>query len=70
MPVDCPPASTPDVSKQTASMPQPVTPTFEERSAALQARSAAHDRAVRRKTAIAAPIMAVVATVLNLLFAS
>jgi hypothetical protein len=37
--------------------------TFDERWAAWQAKGAAHDRAVRRKVAIAAPILLVVAAV-------
>ena len=37
--------------------------TFDERWAAWQARGAAHDRAVRRKMAIAAPILLVVVAV-------
>jgi hypothetical protein len=36
---------------------------FDERWAAWQARGAAHDRAVRRKMAFAAPILILVATV-------
>jgi small-conductance mechanosensitive channel len=36
---------------------------FEERWAAWQARGAAHDRAVRRKMTVAAPILLVVAVV-------
>ena len=36
---------------------------FDERWAAWQARGAAHDRAVRRKMAIAAPILLVIAAV-------
>jgi hypothetical protein len=43
----------------------PVTDsaTFDERWAAWQAKGAAHDRAVRRKMAIAAPILLVVVAV-------
>ena len=43
----------------------PVTDsaTFDERWAAWQAKGAAHDRAVRRKMAIAAPILFVVVTI-------
>jgi hypothetical protein len=37
--------------------------TFDERWAAWQAKGAAHDRAVRRKMAIAAPILLVVVTI-------
>jgi hypothetical protein len=44
----------------------PVTDsaTFDERWAAWQAKGAAHDRAVRRKMAIAAPILLVVVAVI------
>ena len=38
--------------------------TFEERWAAWQARGAAHDRAVRRRIAIVAPVIALVAIIL------
>jgi hypothetical protein len=48
------PAST--ISREAAS--------FDERWAAWQARGAAHDRAVRRKMAIAAPILIVIAAVI------
>ena len=40
-----------------------VIATFEERWAAWQARGAAHDRAVRRKVAIAIPVLAVAAAI-------
>ena len=47
----------------------PAGPSFEQRWAAWQARGAAHDRAVRRKMAVAAPILlAVAAVVFYLLF--
>jgi small-conductance mechanosensitive channel len=39
----------------------PVSLTFDERWEAWQARGAAHDRAVRRKLTIAAPLLAIVA---------
>ena len=38
----------------------PLSPSFEERWAAWQAKGEAHDRAVRRKVAIAAPFVAIV----------
>jgi hypothetical protein len=44
-------------------------PSFEERWTAWQARGAAHDRAVRRRTRIAAPILAAIAGALYLVFA-
>ena len=40
-----------------------ATDAFEERWAAWQARGAAHDRAVRRKLAIAGPVVAAIAAV-------
>ena len=41
----------------------PAGPSFEQRWAAWQARGAAHDRAVRRKMAVATPILIAVAAV-------
>ena len=41
---------------------------FDERWAAWQAKGAAHDRAVRRKMAIAAPVAIAVAAVMFMLF--
>jgi hypothetical protein len=51
------PPETPTVRGVTASAQ------FDERWAAWQAKGAAHDRAVRRKMAIAAPILIVIAAV-------
>ena len=49
----------------TATMPASLdTPTADERWEPWQARCAAHDRAVRRKLAIAAPIVGAVAAAL------
>ena len=45
------------------STPATDSATFDERWAAWQAKGAAHDRAVRRKMAIAAPILLVVVAV-------
>jgi hypothetical protein len=67
MSVNVSPISTQDVSTQTVATPGVLTSTFEERWAAWQARGAAHDRAVRRKTAIAAPILVAIAAVLYVL---
>jgi small-conductance mechanosensitive channel len=53
-------AALPQAAKSTA---VPEAASFEERWAAWQAKGAAHDRAVRRKMAIAAPILIVVAAV-------
>ena len=46
------------------STPATDSATFDERWAAWQAKGAAHDRAVRRKMTIAAPILIVVAGVI------
>jgi len=51
------PPETPTVRRVTASAQ------FDERWTAWQAKGAAHDRAVRRKMAIAAPILIVIAAV-------
>ena len=48
--------------------PVPDSTTFDARWAAWQAKGAAHDRAVRQKMMIAAPILLVVAVVLYTLF--
>jgi hypothetical protein len=61
------PVLTQDISTQPAVVPEVVTSSFDERWAAWLARGAAHDRAVRRKIAIAAPILAVVVAVLYVL---
>ena len=53
-------AALPQAAKSTA---VPEAASFEERWAAWQAKGAAHDRAVRRKMAIAAPILILVAAV-------
>ena len=59
-----------DVSTVAAPPPAPqfTTPPsadFEQRWAAWQAKGAAHDRAVRRKVAVVAPILIVVAAVIS-----
>jgi hypothetical protein len=46
-----------------ASTPVTDSATFDDRWAAWQAKGAAHDRAVRRKMAIAAPLLLVVVAV-------
>jgi len=46
---------------EAASIPADEPLSFEQRWAAWQARGAAHDRAVRRKMTIAAPILILVA---------
>ena len=65
LPVDVLRPTTQDAAAETAA--PSTTPTFEERWAAWQARGAAHDRAVRRKVTIAAPILAVAAAILYVL---
>jgi hypothetical protein len=62
LPVDVLRPATQDALAETP--PHSTTPTFEERWAAWQARGAAHDRAVRRRVTIAAPILAVAAAIL------
>jgi hypothetical protein len=66
MPVTVP-VLTQDISTPPAIVPEAVTSSFDERWAAWLARGAAHDRAVRRRIAIAAPILAVVVAVLYVL---
>ena len=56
LPVETPGALTSTTAGEAAS--------FDERWAAWQAKGAAHDRALRRKLAIAAPIFAIVAAIL------
>ena len=46
----------------------PEAESFDQRWAAWQAKGAAHDRAVRRKMAIAAPIVIAVAAVIFMVF--
>jgi hypothetical protein len=69
MPVESLSASAHDVSMYVTPAPHPVLPGFEERWAAWRARGAAHDRAVRRRLAIAVPTVAAVAAVAYLLLA-
>ena len=61
------PVVTQDISTQPAVVPEAVTSSVDERWAAWLARGEAHDRAVRRKIAIAAPILALVVAVLYVL---
>jgi small-conductance mechanosensitive channel len=62
MSIECSPALAPDVLTPTAAVTTvpPASSSFDERWEAWQAKGAAHDRAVRRKLAIAAPIVAIV----------
>ena len=57
MALPMPPVAAPEA---TASTPVPQSASFEERWAAWQAKGAAHDRAVRRKMILAAPVLVVV----------
>ena len=61
------PISTQQLSTPLAVAAPAVTPGFEARWAAWQARGAAHDRAFRRRLAIVAPLVAVGAAVLYVL---
>lgn len=61
------PVVTQDISTQPAVGPEAVTSSVDERWAAWLARGEAHDRAVRRKLTIAAPILALVVGVLYVL---
>jgi len=62
MAIDLPTAAAPSPSVVSATEPEAAS--FDERWAAWQAKGAAHERAVRRKMAIAAPILIGVAAVL------
>ena len=62
MGVELPPVATLEPSQPTTIRGEEAT-SFDERWAAWQAKGAAHDRAVRRKLAIAAPIVLIVAAV-------
>jgi small-conductance mechanosensitive channel len=61
MTIDLPTAAA--ASPAVVSATKPEAASFDERWAAWQAKGAAHERAVRRKMAIAAPILIVVAAV-------
>jgi hypothetical protein len=61
MAIDLPTAAAPSPSVVSATEPQAAS--FDERWAAWQAKGDAHERAVRRKVAIAAPILIVAAGV-------
>jgi len=61
MAIDLPTAAAPSPAVVSATKPEAAS--FDERWAAWQAKGAAHERAFRRKTAIAAPILIVVAAI-------
>jgi hypothetical protein len=61
------PVLTPDVPTPPAAVP--AVSSFDERWEAWRARGAAHDRAVGRRLAIAAPILAVVAVAIAIFYA-
>lgn len=67
MSVNALPVSTQNLSPHDAAIPGAGTPSFEERWAAWLARGAAHDRRVRRRMMLAAPMLAIVAAVLYVL---
>jgi hypothetical protein len=56
LPVAAPEAPPPTTAREPAS--------FDERWAAWQAKGAAHDRAVRRRMAVAAPVLIVLAAII------
>jgi len=61
MTVQLPSVAVPEALRGTAREPAPG---FDERWAAWQARGVAHDRALRRKLGIAAPVVLMVAAVI------
>jgi small-conductance mechanosensitive channel len=61
MAIDLPTIAAPPQAAASTAVPEGTS--FDERWAAWQAKGAAHDRAVRRKMTIAAPILMVVAAV-------
>jgi hypothetical protein len=62
---DVPTVAVPPRAATTTAVPE--TASFEKRWAAWQAKGAAHDRAVRRKMAVAAPVLIAAAVVMYLL---
>jgi hypothetical protein len=68
MAIESPPVYSPDGLKDAALVQPPVTASFEERWAAWRSRGAAHDREVRRRMAMAAPVLVAVAAILYIVF--
>lgn len=66
MAIDVPTAAAPPRAATATAAPESAS--FDNRWAAWQAKGAAHDRAVRRKLALAAPILIVVAAVAMYVF--
>ena len=66
MAVEVSPVAVPPPAAIFAAIPEAEN--FDQRWAAWQAKGAAHDRAVRRKMAIAAPIVIAVAAVIFMVF--
>jgi hypothetical protein len=62
MPVNVPAVAAPLATPTSTRAPEPAS--FDERWAAWQAKGAAHDRAVRRKMAVAVPILLIVTGVI------
>jgi len=67
MATDVPTVAVPPQAAISTAVPEAAS--FDERWAAWQAKGAAHDRAVRRKMAVAAPILIAVAVVIYVLLA-
>ena len=67
MATDVPTVAVPPQAALSTAVPQAAS--FDERWAVWQAKGAAHDRAVRRKMAVAAPILIAVAVVIYVLLA-
>ena len=61
MAIDIPAVAVPPPFPVSTALPESAS--FDERWAAWQAKGAAHDRAVRRKIVVAAPILIVIAAV-------
>ena len=66
MAIDVSAVAVPPQAAMSAAIPEAES--FDQRWAAWQAKGAAHDRAVRRKMAIAAPIVIAVAAVIYMVF--
>ena len=67
MATDVPTVAVPPQAAISTAVPEAAS--FDERWAAWQAKGAAHDRAVRRKMAVAVPILIAVAVVIYALLA-
>ena len=63
MPIDVSTVAVPSQAALSTAVSE--TASFDERWAAWQAKGAAHDRALRRKVAVAAPILIVIAAIVS-----